>query len=159
MSRVSNHCSNRVYVFFGRQEFRRNFLLATLVRNHFNGQQQALPAQITGVLNFGDMAYAPLIYDLAVALAFQFSGDDDDAVGITHRYHQIIPLELQELELLYDLITTRQVLSLLIEHWRASLCPENRQYSNSPISRVGIERLAVLDRDEVTQTLIDRCLN
>ena len=100
-----------------------------------------------------------------MALSYQFSGDDDDAAEIitefTHRYHRVIPLERQELELIYDLITTRQVLSLLIGHWRASLYPENRQYilRNSTISRVGIERLAALDRDEVTQALIDRCLS
>ncbi len=28
--------------------------------------------EITGVLDFGDMVYAPLINDLAVALAYQF---------------------------------------------------------------------------------------
>lgn len=143
-------------------------LRAQVIHNDFNFSNVMIDqhqAEITGVLDFGDMVYAPLIYDLAVALAYQFSGDDDDAPAIitefTHRYHRIIPLERQELELLYDLITTRQVLSLLIAHWRASLYPENRQYilRNSTISRVGIERLATLDRDEVTQALTDRCLS
>ena len=143
-------------------------LRAQVIHNDFNFSNVMLDehqAGITGVLDFGDMVYAPLIYDLAVALSYQFSGDDDDAAEIitefTHRYHRVIPLERQELELIYDLITTRQVLSLLIGHWRASLYPENRQYilRNSTISRVGIERLAALDRDEVTQALIDRCLS
>ncbi|MCP4769581.1 MAG: phosphotransferase [Gammaproteobacteria bacterium] len=141
-------------------------LRAQVIHNDFNFSNVMIDEhqpEITGVLDFGDMVYAPLIYDLAVALAYQFSGDDDDAPGIitefTHRYHRIIPLQRQELELLYDLITTRQVLSLLIGHWRASLYPGNRQYilRNSTFSRVGIERLAALDRDEVTQALVDCC--
>ncbi len=144
-------------------------LRAQVIHNDFNFSNVMIDehqAEITGVLDFGDMVYAPLIYDLAVALAYQFSGDDDDdAPGIiaefTHRYHRIIPLERQELELLCDLISTRQVLSLLVAHWRASLYPENRQYilRNSTISRVGIERMAALDREVVTLALIDRCLS
>ena len=142
-------------------------LRAQVIHNDFNFSNVMIDEhrpEITGVLDFGDMVYAPLIYDLAVALSYQFSGDDDDAAQIiiefTQRYHRIIPLERQELELLCDLIATRQVLSLLIAHWRASLYPDNRQYilRNSTISRVGIERLAALDRDRVTQALIDRCL-
>ena len=121
-------------------------------------------AEITGLLDFGDMVYAPLIYDLGVALSYQFSGEDDDAARVisdfTLRYHRINPLQQRELELLCDLIATRQVLSLLIAHWRASLYPDNRQYilRNSRISRVGIERLAALDKIALTKTLIDLCL-
>ncbi|MFT5221094.1 MAG: hydroxylysine kinase [Planctomycetota bacterium] len=142
-------------------------LRAQVIHNDFNFSNVMLDeqrAQITGVLDFGDMVFAPLIYDLAVALSYQFSGDDDDAGQIitefTHRYHRIVPLQRQELELLCDLITTRQVLSLLIAHWRASLYPENARYilRNSTISRVGIERLAALDRGALTLALIDRCL-
>jgi hydroxylysine kinase len=143
-------------------------LRAQVIHNDFNFSNVMIDrnrAEITGVLDFGDMVHAPLIYDLAVALSYQFSGEDDDAVGVigafTFRYHQIVPLQRQELEILYDLIATRQILSLLIAHWRASLYPENRQYilRNSTISQVGIKRLAALDRENVSQTLIRTCLN
>ena len=100
-----------------------------------------------------------------MALAYQFSGDDDDVLGVieefTHRYHQVVPLERQELEILYDLINTRQVLTLLITQWRASIYPDNRRYilRNYASALVGIKRLAGLGRDKVTQTLIRTCLN
>jgi len=143
-------------------------LRAQVIHNDLNFSNVMIDeqqAEITGVLDFGDMVHAPLIYDLAVALAYQFSGDDDDALVIieafTHRYHQIIPLQRQELEILYDLITTRQVLTLLITQWRASVYPENCQYilRNNAIALVGIKRLAALGRDKVTQALIRRYLD
>jgi Ser/Thr protein kinase RdoA (MazF antagonist) len=120
--------------------------------------------KLTGVLDFGDMVQAPLVFDLAVALAYQFSGDNDDALGIIEqfslRYHQVVPLQSQELEILYDLIMARQILSLLITRWRASVYPENSQYilRNNAGSQVGIRRLAVLGRDRVTQALMRKCL-
>jgi len=143
-------------------------LRAQVIHNDFNFSNVMIDehkAEITGVLDFGDMVYAPLIYDLAVALAYQFSGDDDDALCVIEEftlcYHRIIPLQRQELEILYDLITTRQVLTLLITQWRASVYPQNRQYilRNYATARVGINRLAALGRDKVTQVLVRACLN
>ena len=143
-------------------------LRAQVIHNDLNFSNVMIDeqeAKITGVLDFGDMVHAPLIYDLAVALAYQFSGDDDDVLGIieefAHRYHQVVPLERQELEILYDLINTRQVLTLLITQWRASIYPDNRRYilRNYASALVGIKRLAALGRDKVTQTLIRTCLN
>jgi Ser/Thr protein kinase RdoA (MazF antagonist) len=137
-----------------------------VIHNDFNFSNVMVDkhrSEITGVLDFGDMVHAPLIYDLAVALAYQFSGDDDEALAIinafTLRYHRVFPLEIQELELLYDLIAARQILSLLITQWRASLYPENSQYilRNNAISRVGIQRLSALDRGEVTHMLVGSC--
>jgi Ser/Thr protein kinase RdoA (MazF antagonist) len=141
-------------------------LRAQVIHNDFNFSNVMVDkhrSEITGVLDFGDMVHAPLIYDLAVALAYQFSGDDDEALAIinafTLRYHRVFPLEIQELELLYDLIAARQILSLLITQWRASLYPENSQYilRNNAISRVGIQRLSALDRGEVTHMLVGSC--
>lgn len=121
--------------------------------------------KITGIIDFGDMILAPLINDLAVALAYQLSGDEDDALTIinnfTFDYHQIIPLYKQELGILYDLIFTRQVMVLLITQWRANLYPENRQYilRNYLNARVGIIKLETLGRDKVTQAIVKTCLN
>ena len=158
----------------GLEAFERNIapiqssLRAQVIHNDLNFSNVMIDeqeAKITGVLDFGDMVHAPLIYDLAVALAYQFSGDVDDAPGIieefTHRYHQVVPLERQELEILYDLITARHVLTLLITQWRASVYPDNRQYilRNNATALVGIKRLAALDRDKVAQALIRTCLN
>jgi Ser/Thr protein kinase RdoA (MazF antagonist) len=143
-------------------------LRAQVIHNDFNFSNVMIDnkrAEITGILDFGDMVHAPLIYDLAVALAYQFSGDNDDALGVieafTFRYHQIVPLQRQELEILYYLITTRQILSLLITQWRASVYPENRQYilRNNASSEMGIKRLAALNSDRVAQVLVRTCLN
>ena len=120
--------------------------------------------ELTGVLDFGDMVHGPLIFDLAVALAYQFSGDDEDALEIilsfSYSYHQVMPLEKQELEILYDLLVTRQALTLAITSWRASLYPENSEYilRNYAGARTAICRLALLDRAVVTAALLEKCL-
>ena len=141
-------------------------LRAQVVHNDLNFSNVMIhesSPEITGVLDFGDMVHGPLIYDLAVALAYQFSGPADDALEIikefTRDYHQIIPLEKGELEILYDLLVTRQVLTLTITAWRASLYPENAEYilRNHKLARTAILRLSELDRDVVTRALIEAC--
>jgi hydroxylysine kinase len=141
-------------------------LRAQVIHNDFNFSNVMIDEtrpEITGVLDFGDMVYAPLINDLAVALAYQFSGENDDAFKIirefTAHYHRVNPLEQQELEILYDLIRARQVITLIITGWRASLYPQNRDYilRNSRTALVGIRRLSELDRDQVAQELTRTC--
>ncbi len=141
-------------------------LRAQVIHNDFNFSNVMIHESkplITGVLDFGDMVFAPLIFDLGVALAYQISGESDDAFSIirdfTALYHRVNPLLPRELEVLYDLIRARQVLTLIITAWRASLYPHNRDYilRNSRSAQVGIRRLAELDRDAVIRELKRAC--
>ena len=142
-------------------------LRAQVIHNDLNFSNvmihDSLP-ELTGVLDFGDMVHGPLIFDLAVALAYQFSGDHEDVLEIildfSYSYHQVMPLEKQELEILYDLLVTRQVLTLAITSWRASLYPENSGYilRNYAGAKTAICRLALLDRDVVIVALLEKCL-
>ena len=38
--------------------------------------------QICGIIDFGDMVHAPLIYDVAIALAYHLGGEDEDTLAI-----------------------------------------------------------------------------
>ena len=120
---------------------------------------------ITGIIDFGDMVYAPLINDLAVAAAYQLSHEGEDSLIVLKdfvlAYHQVLPLQEEELTTLYDLIITRQVLTLTITAWRASLYPENKNYilRNQPTALKSIKRMFNLNRDEVNSELVKTCLD
>jgi hydroxylysine kinase len=65
-------------------------------------------------------------------------------------YHAVLPLEDAEFEILFDLVATRMILTVLITSWRADIQPENREYilRNAPSAWAGLERFASLDRAE-----------
>ena len=119
--------------------------------------------QICGIIDFGDMVHAPLIYDVAVALAYHLSGDDEDTLAImvdfVSAYHRVVPLEEEELAILYDLVVMRQVMTLTITERRATLHPENRKYilRNHPVALKAIRRLAKIDRNKAAQAFFQAC--
>jgi ethanolamine-phosphate phospho-lyase len=70
---------------------------------------------ISGFIDFGDMAYTPLINELAIAIPYAIFGKENPiecAAIIVKAYHQEYPLEELELELLYYLIGARLAVSL-----------------------------------------------
>ena len=89
------------------------------------------PDRIAGLIDFGDLVKSPLIIDLAVAAAYQLSDGDDPlggALPMITGYNSTCPLQTAEMELLADLIRTRLITSLLINSYRVTLFPENREY-------------------------------
>jgi Ser/Thr protein kinase RdoA (MazF antagonist) len=93
--------------------------------------------QITGIIDFGDIAVAPRIYDLAVAASYQVLDGEhplQTASEIVAGYHSITPLTETEIALLHDLIPMRLALAVSITGWRAEMHPANRDYilRNSP---------------------------
>lgn len=89
------------------------------------------PGILRNILDFGDMVYAPLINEVAVAAAYQLGLEGDilaPALDLIASYNDINPLEKEELEILPELLATRLALALCINSWRASLHPENLAY-------------------------------
>ncbi len=70
---------------------------------------------VTGVLDFGDSSYGPMINEVAVALTY-LCMDKDDPINIAAHYikayHNILPLQSEEIDLLYYLIAARLCISL-----------------------------------------------
>ncbi len=78
------------------------------------------PYEISGIFDFGDMLFAPLIQDLAVTAAEVPIGSKNyfgRAADIVAGFNEVTPLERQELGLLPDLIMGRLVIGLLIKAW------------------------------------------
>ena len=108
---------------------------------------------IVGVIDFGDMVRAPLICDLAVASAYHVATAPeplDFVVAMLMSYHRVLPLTAEELDVFFDLVATRLVLTAVITNWRVTLHPGNSAYilRNAPAAWRGLERLAEVRRDD-----------
>lgn len=118
--------------------------------------------RVSGILDFGDLIHAPLICDVAIAAAYQVSVEGnplDTSAEFIAAYHEVSPLERDEVDLLFDLIATRLVMIVAISNWRASQHPENRSYllRNAPAALSGLERMAALSRGEAQAFLRRAC--
>jgi Ser/Thr protein kinase RdoA (MazF antagonist) len=119
-------------------------------------------SRIAGIIDFGDMVHAPLINNLAVAAAYQLrSGRHplETAAEIVASYHRVLPLEREEIDILFDLIMTRMVLTVAIAGWRAARYPENATYilRNSPQAWEGLARCSELSRTDAQIYLRQAC--
>lgn len=108
---------------------------------------------VTGVIDFGDAVLAPLVNDPAVAAAYRNADAGHPLETVCEfiaGYHAVLPLDDAEFEILFDLVATRMILTVLITSWRAAIQPENREYilRNAPSAWAGLERFAALDRAE-----------
>lgn len=129
-----------------------------VIHNDFNPHNILVsaqdPAQISGILDFGDMVEAPLVCDLAVAASYQV--DEAVALGaanamapalaLIQAYHQNLPLTDAERDVLWTLIALRHILTLAITEWRAGQFPENSRYilRNHARAWQGLRQLASL---------------
>ncbi|PTQ12119.1 hypothetical protein CLG96_06020 [Sphingomonas oleivorans] len=141
-------------------------LRAQVIHNDFNlGNVLAVPGQtdaIAAIIDFGDIVKAPLIGEVATAAAYQLAHSDDplaSAADLVGAYHDVIPLLGEELEILFDLIAARLMITVLITEWRAVRYPENRAYimrNNGP-AWAGLEYFGELSRDEARSRLLQFC--
>ena len=70
---------------------------------------------VTGIIDFADLSYTPLIYELAVTIAYACLYVDNPlewASIIIKSYHNVLPLEEKEITILYYLIAARLCISV-----------------------------------------------
>lgn len=141
-------------------------LRAQVVHNDFNPYNVLVDSvthtQLVGILDFGDMVHTPLAVDVAVGASYFMNTTDDpwDAVAqFVTAYHAVFPLERAELDLLYDLIAARFVVTVAITGWRAQRYPENSAYilKNNATAWGGLSHLSTLSRDVAQRRLRDAC--
>jgi hydroxylysine kinase len=128
-----------------------------VIHNDFNPHNVLADAvddtRLAGVIDFGDMVYAPLVQDLATACAYHVQPQGhplDGPAEIAAAFHAVRPLLPEELDILFDLLAVRAVISVAISGWRAKKQPDNAPYilRNYPNAWAGLERLAAIPRDE-----------
>ena len=73
-------------------------------------------SEITGFIDFGDICYAPLINEVAIAVTYVMLLDEKNplskAAMVLKGYHETLPLLKEEVELLYYLIPARLAVSV-----------------------------------------------
>ncbi|WP_153099976.1 phosphotransferase [Paraburkholderia hayleyella] len=142
-------------------------LRAQVIHNDMNGHNvlvdTARQETVSGILDFGDIIYAPLIQDLAVACSYHISIEGNPlqhVADMVRGYHAVLPLEAAEIDVLFDLIAARLVMTVAITEWRAQHMPENSTYilRNNALAWRGLHRLLTLSRDEARDYLHTCCV-
>jgi len=116
---------------------------------------------VAGVIDFGDMLHAPLIIDVAIAASYMRSTGDDVLellAPFVAGFNAITPLDQVELELLYDLVRTRLVTTIVLMNWRLSGQPASDEYMkkgvlNERSSEVFLGRINAISRDQFIDRL------
>lgn len=83
---------------------------------------------VSSIIDFGDLAHTFLINELAIAITYGCYDKDnplDWAIPIIKGYHQILPLQEQELEVLYYLIAARLCTSVCNSAHAKRIDPDN----------------------------------
>jgi len=76
---------------------------------------QDLSGGVTGVIDFGDAIYAPTICELAIACAYAGMHQHDPIAAMSNvvtGYHQIFPIQEEEIEVLYPMICARLLITV-----------------------------------------------
>jgi 4-aminobutyrate aminotransferase-like enzyme/Ser/Thr protein kinase RdoA (MazF antagonist) len=76
---------------------------------------------ICGILDFGDMIHAPRIFEPAVAMSeipTEAAAPEAPLTAVLRGYAQGQTLAAEEVEALYDIITARHAVTLLVHAWR-----------------------------------------
>ncbi|QGY33208.1 phosphotransferase [Pantoea cypripedii] len=117
--------------------------------------------KVSGILDFGDMVYSQLINNIAIAASYQISSETSlkSVTDMVSSYHNMLPLEPEEIDLLYDLIITRLCMAVTISEYRAKQRPENSKYilKNTATAWRGLERLSTISRKEANTIFRHAC--
>lgn len=96
-------------------------------------------ARVTGIIDFGDLAYSMLISELAIAISyvcFEKENPLDWAEQLVKAYHSVLPLKENETKVLYYLIVARLCTSILNSSHSRKNNPENEYASASEASAI-----------------------
>ncbi len=137
-----------------------------IIHNDGNlGNVLAVPGSrspVTGLIDFGDMVHGPLIAELAVAGADVVLETDDPmgaAAALVAGYHEVLPLDAAELEVLFDGILARLAVTLAIHAWRWDNSdgekPEDTDYEEP--CRRALEALTIVSQDDAERLFRRAC--
>jgi Ser/Thr protein kinase RdoA (MazF antagonist) len=90
------------------------------------------PCVVKGIIDFGDMAHAPLACDAAIGAAYRWSLNEHPLAGAARflqGYTQIRMLLEPELDVMPDLIRGRLAMTINVANWQALHAPDNRGYA------------------------------
>lgn len=98
---------------------------------HGDANQQNLltrEGRVTGIIDFGDLSYTPLVNEVAIALTYAMFGKSDPltwAGQVLQAYTAELPLEKEEVDLLYYLVAGRLCASVCSSAHAKTLRPDS----------------------------------
>ncbi|MCP4457586.1 MAG: aminotransferase class III-fold pyridoxal phosphate-dependent enzyme [Cytophagales bacterium] len=144
---ISDHKNQRLVEYYF-QQFEENVvpilpkLRKNIIHNDANEWNLLVSGdQVTGIIDFGDLAHSYLINELAVSIAYACYGKEDPlewAQEIIRAYHKVLPVLEVELSVLYYLIVARLCISVCGSSHSRKLYPENTYAFSSEESIVGL---------------------
>ena len=116
--------------------------------------------RVSGIVDFGDMTHAPLVCDLAIAIADVLHGREDAidaAESLIRGYVSVTPLEEEEAGLLADLVAARLATEIAITAWRLRFHPDNAAYaaSSEPGARAFLDSMEAIGMEAVARRFAD----
>ena len=119
------------------------------------------PTNITGLIDFGDMLHGSFAAEIAVATdSAEVKSDSlpDIICETAAGFDSVLPLEADEIALLFDMIVMRNAMSATITASRAALGSDQPDFMESPDLYVDtIEALLSIGRDEITRRVRGAC--
>ena len=117
--------------------------------------------RIAGIIDFGDALHSPLIAEVAVACAYSILDVEDPigaAAALAAGFHAVYPLCEDEIDLLFDLIVARLVISVSLSAVRKAQVGDNPYLaiSEAPAWRL-LRRLDAMNRRFATAILRHAC--
>jgi Ser/Thr protein kinase RdoA (MazF antagonist) len=140
-----------------------------VIHSDFNPENILIEAEdrsrVAGVIDFGDMLKAPLIVDVAIGASYQRALEGNPLARIAEflsGYHSVTPLELSEIDMLFDLIRTRLSATICILSWRAALRGADDPYLGGSVASEGsaaqfLKILLEIPRASARQTFRQIC--
>lgn len=118
--------------------------------------------QIIGLLDFGDMVYAPLVIETVLAADIRGVPQNRliDALCTTvAAYDSVLPLEENEIDLVYDCVVARLAVTATIIAWRQAKTPDQPDYllDIEPTVWRTLQDLEQLGRGQVRDRLRQAC--
>ena len=90
-----------------------------------------------GLIDFGDILKAPLVFDVAIAISYLRSFDADPMrfiVPFVDAYHATAPRASLEADLLFDLIRARLATTITLLYWRLGSRAQSDPYRQKALS-------------------------
>jgi len=116
------------------------------------------PATVTGVIDFGDLLYRPIVVDLATSLAsFLERGESPvaESAALVGGFTQHMNIPPEQLELVYDALMARAILIVQLLQFRAENTEPDATLveEDIPIVERGLKLALTIDRDEFHDAL------
>jgi len=117
------------------------------------------PSRVTGVIDFGDLVFRPIVVDLSTSLTSildRSATPITDAAALVRGFQRHLPIPAQQLELLYDAVVARAILTVELLQFRVELTdvdPYTRDV-DLPKCKAGLERILCIDEREFAEAVL-----